>query len=79
MTVSPADEPMTGLKKIEGDRWEVKRSRKETTGLLGLFNISQEIAQNEGSLAGLNFGCDVCIFLIERGWLCLAAPHDPVS
>ena len=70
---------MTGLKKIEGGRWEAKRSRKEKTGLLGLFNISQEIAQNEGSLAGLNFGRDVCLFLIELGWLCLAAPHDPVS
>jgi len=64
---------MTGLKKIDGVRWEVTRSRKETTGLLGLFNISQEIAQSEWSLA------DVCHFLVDRGWLCLAAPHDPVS
>jgi hypothetical protein len=39
---------MTGLKKIEGVRWEVKRSRQETTWLLGLFKISQEIASKCG-------------------------------
>ena len=55
---------MTGLKKVEGVRWEVQRRCKETTGLLGFFNTSQEIAQSEGSLAGPNF-----MPLSYRAWL----------